>query len=215
MTWAGFEEWTGIGPAAGIGPIPDGFNIKPTNMVPMLCRRPDTGDRAGVLARWGLIPHWQKGTAREFRASTFNARDDRLDVGMWRGFLKNRCVIPVAGYYEWKAEGKTKRPHFIYPAGNAPGLLFAGLWSKVRLDDFEGLTCTIITEAAAGAMCELHDRQPVMVPVEAVTDWLEGCSLPDLPRLGIEALAWHEVAAAVGRRQAEGPELVEPISSPS
>ncbi|NJM83624.1 MAG: SOS response-associated peptidase [Tabrizicola sp.] len=92
-------------------------------------------------------------------------------------------------------------------------MLFAGLWSKVKLDDFEGLSCTIITEAASDKMSELHDRQPVMVPTEAITDWLGGCALVDLPRLKIEALAWHEVAAGVGRREAEGPDLVLPVNS--
>jgi putative SOS response-associated peptidase YedK len=213
LTWDEIEDWTGIGPAPEVGPVPTSFNIKPTNRVPVLCRRPDTGARAGVLARWGLVPHWHKGSTREFRASTFNARDDRLETGMWRAVLKNRCIIPAAGYFEWKTDGKVKRPHYIHPAGNAPGLLFAGLWSRVALDDYEGLTCTIITEDSAGDMVALHDRMPVMVPAEAVGDWLEGCGTGDLPRLALDALRWHEVGRAVGQRDAEGPELIEPLDA--
>lgn len=51
--------------------IPRRFNVKPTNPVLALTERP----LASLVARWGLIPSWFKGSEpKAWQATTFNAR---------------------------------------------------------------------------------------------------------------------------------------------
>lgn len=78
-------------------------------------------------------------------------------------YQRARCVVPASGYFEWQTTDGSKQPYYIHPAGNAPALLFAGLWSSVTLPDYEGLTCTVLTESARTALDAIHDRMPVIV----------------------------------------------------
>jgi len=69
--------------------------------------------------RWGLVPSFAK-RAEDFDAfkggsSTFNARVEGAESSnLWRRLLdRRRCVILFDGFYEWKANGKSKTPMFI------------------------------------------------------------------------------------------------------
>lgn len=207
-------EWLELGkPPAGTPEIPSRWNVPPTSDLPIL-RRPGGTARLD-LARWWFIPHWHRGTLSEFKATTFNARVETAATSptfrdAWR---RARCVVPVSGYYEWQKRGTERQPYYIRPAGNAPALLLAGLWSSVRLPDFEGLTCTILTETAPEPMSRIHGRMPVILSPDHALDWPEGADMPALPRLGLPGLAWHPVTRAVGSVRNDGPELIEPIEA--
>lgn len=180
-------------------------------MVPII--RQIDGDLHGDMARWGLIPHFHRGGIRDWKANTINARIETVtSAPSFRGpYRTGRCILPVSGYYEWATADGSKRPHYIHPAGNAPALIFAGLWSSVRLPDYEGLTCTIITEPARPALATIHDRQPVMIEPDTIARWLGGGDIADVPRLPTDGLAWHAVGKAVGSVRNEGPELIEAV----
>lgn len=146
-------------------------------------------------------------------ASTINARIETVATApSYRdGYRMARCIVPMSGYYEWKVEGRTKRPHYIHPSGNAPALLAAGLWSSVVLPDFSGLTCTILTESARAPLDEVHDRMPVLLDQDGVDEWIDGRSVDLVPRLAMDGIAWHEIGKAIGSVRNEGPELIEPL----
>lgn len=210
LTWAELANWMrGITPASV--EIAQSFNVPPTAEIPIVRRL--GGELAGGFARWGLIPGWHKGSLKDWKASTINARIETVATApsFRDAFRLGRCLVPLAGYYEWKIEGRTKHPHYIHPSGNAPALLTAGLWSSVRLPDFHGLTCAILTEAVRPPLGDVHDRMPVLVDMEGAEAWLRGTDLPDVHRLPMGGLAWHEVGAAVGSVGNDGPELIEAI----
>ena len=206
-------EWLeyGILPEQPDETIVQSWNVPPTSSIPMLRR--DGVDLRMDLARWWLVPHWHRGPLKEFKAATFNARSESVATSptFRDAFKRNRCLIPATGYYEWQVRDGAKHPFFIHPAGNAPALLFAGLWTAVRLPDFEGLTCTILTEPSTGAMASLHSRRPVMLAPEHFAEWLDGAAPEALHRLADERIAWHEVGPAVGSVRNDGPELIEPV----
>ena len=117
-------------------------------MIPIIRRDGDA--LAGDFARWGLIPHWHRKPLADWKANTINARVESVaTAASYRdAFRRARCVVPASGYFEWQTTDGSKQPFYIHPAGNAPALLFAGLWSSVTLPDYEGLTCTVLTEPA-------------------------------------------------------------------
>ena len=85
---------------------------------------------------------------------------------------KQRCLIPVDGYYEWKTETFGKQPYYIHLPGHAL-FTFAGLWNIWKNKEENPLmTYTIITTQAADHLHEIHPRMPVMIPEIMHSDWL-------------------------------------------
>ena len=86
-----------------------------------------------------------------------------------------RCLVPLNSFFEWKKDGKVKRPYAIGPADG--GLLgVAGLWEPWR--DPAGRetirSFTIITTAANATLAPLHNRMPVIIAPEDYETWLAG-----------------------------------------
>jgi len=193
--------------------IPQRFNAAPTQDVPLvrLLKRED-GEIVPALARWGLIPRWFKKSVKEWRASTINARAETVaEAPSFRDAYKTaRCIVPMAGYYEWSTLDGKKQPHYVKPSGNQPALLVCGLWTEVTLPDFNGLTCAILTEEAQGEIANIHDRQPVIVDREGARAWLDGVPIEHVPRLPTAQLVMHTVGRKVNSWRAEGPDLIQP-----
>ena len=209
LTWAELVGWMrGIRPASM--EITTRYNVPPTAMLPILRREGD--DLVGAFARWGLIPHWFHKPLKEWKANTINARAETVAraPNFRDAYRRARCVVPASGYFEWQTTDGSKRPHYIHPAGNAPALLFVGLWSSVALPDYEGLTCAILTEPARPGLDAIHDRMPVIVDTDGAEDWLAESAIDTLPRLPTTSLAWHPVTREVGAVRNERPDLIEP-----
>jgi putative SOS response-associated peptidase YedK len=103
--------------------FPPRYNIAPTQPIPLVHRQ--HGLRHFLLARWGLIPSWVK-DPKTF-ALLINARLEGInDKSSYSAATKRRrCLIPADGFYEWKKEGKGKRPFLIRARDRAP-FAFAG-----------------------------------------------------------------------------------------
>lgn len=111
--------------APGLAEIQPSYNLAPTQRASVILDRGE-GRQVTRLA-WGLLPFWAK--AKGLQGSTINARIETVATkpAFRSAFKKRRCVIPMAGYYEWSVnpEDGKKDPWFIHAAGP---LLAAGLW---------------------------------------------------------------------------------------
>jgi putative SOS response-associated peptidase YedK len=204
------------------------FNVCPTDTIPFL-RMPSGADRLELAAgRWGMVPHWWK-EAKPPRTS-FNARlEEAADKPMWRdAFARARCLIPAEGWYEWQAVErvdpstgeiqKAKQPYFVR-AKDAGIFCFAGLaayWKDPKTG--EALrSCAILTAQAEGAVAEIHDRAPVVLPAESYGAWLDR-KLDDPAkakaiagrRVPPSEFAHWKVRLLVNNSKSDGPELTEP-----
>ena len=153
-------------------------NVRPTDPV-LAVRTADTMDvlfrMEAVALRWGFKGHTN--------APIINARAETAHyLPMFReAFRHQRCIVPVARFYEWTAAPcepgepdllgdpapaaarARKQPHaFAMPDGAAYAL--AGLWRADRL--------VILTVAASPAVAAYHDRMPAILPPEHVRQWL-------------------------------------------
>jgi len=79
--------------------------------LPAICS--DSPEKIRLL-KWGLIPSWVKSSdaADEMRLKTFNARSDSVDnkPSFSSSFKTKRCILPVAGFFEWQHRGKENIP---------------------------------------------------------------------------------------------------------
>ncbi len=196
------------------------YNVAPTDQMPVVRLELDEEQerRSLRLIRWGLVPWFSKSLKIK---PHINARAETVATkGMFkRAFADRRCIVPATGFYEWRTEGKRKRPFLIRPKGG--GLFgFAGLWGKWKPPEGETLhSFTIITTASEGAVGDLHDRFPVILPPEAYAAWLDprvhGETLREhLKAPAPDALEIFEVSDRVNSVRNDDPELVEPLIPP-
>ena len=173
-----------------------GYNISPTAEVPVVT---NTGT---VIARWGLVPKWEKTFSTKY--PTHNARlETAREKPSFRASWKNSrtALVPVAGFYEWRKEGSIKQPYFIHKPEDL--LVFAGLWEQ--WDD--KVSFTILTTPAQGEIARLHHRMPVMLNKEDAKIWLGKGTAQEgilLPSAICESLDIHAVGTQVNSSKAEG-----------
>ena len=86
---------------------------------------------------------------------------------------RRRCLIPADGFYEWKEEGRNRRPFVVRRKGGGP-IAFAGLWETWMGPNGEEMeTASIVTTSANRMLAPLHDRMPVIVPPADFAGWLD------------------------------------------
>lgn len=191
------------------------YNAAPSQWLPIIRQRSD-GERVVHLLRWGLVPSWAKDEAIGNRL--FNARAETVaDKPAFRAaYRKRRCIVPVNGFYEWKAVAGGKDPYYIH-AADEQLLGLAGLWEHWhRPDDGARIdTFTILTTDANALMKPLHARMPVILAPDTYAAWLdpEGDLVALNARLSPcadDVLALHPVGKAVGNVRNEGAGLIDP-----
>lgn len=134
--------------------------IRPTDTIPVLANTP-TLQPCAYAMRWGYT--MPDGTPM------FNARSETAaSKAMFKdGMAQRRCIIPASHYFEWEKRGKERIKYAIAPKGSRM-LYMAGIYRK----EGNRAACTILTRAPAPEIAFIHDRMPVILPAEAVADWL-------------------------------------------
>jgi putative SOS response-associated peptidase YedK len=152
--------------------FPPRYNIAPTQPVAVV-RVSREGERQFKLMRWGLLPSFVK-DVKQF-PTLINARSEEvLDKASFRHAMRyRRCLVPADGFYEWTGPKGKRRPFLLRP--RKPHLIaFAGIYERWR-DPAGGETDTvaILTCPANRTVAPLHDRMPVVLPVEHFAAWLD------------------------------------------
>ena len=137
-----------------------GGEIRPGDTVPVLANSPSLQPGAYAM-------HW--GYTLPDGKLLFNARSETAaEKAIFKdGMTQRRCLIPATCYFEWEHRGKEKIKYAIAPQ-NSSMIYLAGIYRK------EGTraTCTILTREPAESIAFIHNRMPVILPAEAIGDWL-------------------------------------------
>ena len=201
------------------------YNVAPTKRAPIVIN--EDGQRAMKLARWSYVPPWWFERNEGYpKFATFNARDDKLQSsGMWKGALnKNRCLVPISGFYEWEKKGKQRLPYYI-KREDEDLIGLGGLYSSFKHPETGKTTnsFTIITTPTNSFMEPLHDRIPLMlggIDDELWSVWLDPQTKFDDVAQHVKSHEWsgmtmHRVSTdvnATGKaKYFNEPRLIEPI----
>jgi putative SOS response-associated peptidase YedK len=152
-------------------PLLPNYNFCPTESSPVL--RLLAGERQFEAMRWQLIPAGEP--AFTTNLSTINARSESVfKRSLYRHLvMRQRCIVPLSGFYEWKKDGQGKRPFKIY-LKDEPIMSVAGIWDRWRPGTpDERRSFTIMTTAANEFMSAIHDRMPVILGQAAEETWLD------------------------------------------
>lgn len=167
--------------------------------------------------QWGLVPSWMKSLPEK---PFINVRSETIleKPSFKASFIRRRCLIPAAGFYEWRAGDK--QPFFIHAANGEP-LLMAGIYDLWQGADGSYLpTLGIITTAADRFMQPLHHRMPLIPGREQLSAWLEPENI-DPKILGVllnphnpPELKMYPVSRQVGSTKFNSPECLNEVSDP-
>ena len=143
------------------------------------------------LMNWGLIPSWikSKEEADKIKTQTLNARSETaFEKPSFRGsMLRQRCLIPADGFYEWMHLNGKKYPHYIRFRNQEPfcmGGIYAQWVDRSTGEILSGFS--ILTTTANPLLEKIHNlkkRMPVIIPANQTENWLN----VDLSRDAIEA----------------------------
>lgn len=146
------------------------YNLAPSEQLPIVRTSHSEGLKL-QLARFGWVPSW----ARDVKVgySMFNARSETLHEkpAFKAAYAKRRCIVPVAGFYEWKDENGKKQPYLFTRRDGEP-LELAGLWDFAEVKGEKIFSFTIVTMPPTPLVAEFHDRMPGAVGEGR--DWLDG-----------------------------------------
>ena len=221
-------------PAGEQSALPADYNVAPTKDVYVVRHKKERdpegrptgeGHRELRAVRWGLVPSWAKDASVGNRM--LNARVESLTEkpAFRRAARSRRCLVPADGWYEWakKLDGPGKQPYYMTPRDGSV-LAFGGLWEVWGEGEDRLYTCTVITEPAVGALTEIHDRMPLVLPRERWADWLDPAredvaelAAPTPPEL-VEGLELRPVSPAVNSVKNNGVELTaraESVAAPA
>jgi putative SOS response-associated peptidase YedK len=207
IRWAFFDV---SDPEPGV--FQPGYNVAPTDIVPMIRRGVRGGREAGV-AVWDLSPPWRTGARK---APLHNARSETVHrlPSFRSAFQSRRCIVPANGYFEWR---RTDRQPFYFCRGDGNPLAFAGIYEQAA--DGSHSTC-ILTTSPNRECSAIHDRMPVILRRRHWDRWLEPDALAESERLAMlvpapdASIRLWPVGRAVGNVRNDHPGLIEPLAIP-
>ena len=166
-------------------PVKTSGEIFPTDVVPIIANSRSMVQSAFAMS-WGYsLPDGKR---------IINARSETAEIKpMFRdGMEQRRCVVPATNYFEWERKGKDKTKYAIHPT--IDGLMYmAGIY---RVEQGKPVF-TILTREPAESIEFIHDRMPVILPSEMVSDWIA-------PKFKASDLL-HEAITNVRFRKADPP----------
>ncbi len=146
--------------------------IHPTDVVPVIASN-RSGKQSVFPMKWGYNGKTLLINARVETASekpTF--RED------WKS---HRCIVPASYYFEWEHlkanDGKTKTgDKYIIQPQNSSMTWLCGLYRfENELPHF-----VILTRDAADPIRFIHDRMPLIMPEDKISEWIKPDADPDV-----------------------------------
>jgi putative SOS response-associated peptidase YedK len=153
---------------------PRRYNGAPSQDLLVIRENHKSDERTLGPLRWGLIPHWcedPKGGRKPINAmaETVHQRPTFREA-----YARRRCIIPIDGFFEWKATkgAKAKQPYAIAMKDGLPCGV-AGLWENWKNPSGEWVrTFAIITTDANELVGQIHGRMPVILHPEDYVRWI-------------------------------------------
>ena len=195
--------------------LPQRYNIAPTQNVPVVLE--ENGTRKLETMHWGLIPSWADDPSIGSRMINARAETVSEKPSFRSAFKRRRCLVVADGFYEWKKADGGKQPHYLRLKDSGP-FGFAGLWEKWNVEGGEEIhSCTIITTEPNEVAADIHNRMPVILPLDVYDAWLDPEDddreelLAMLAPYPAEEMEAYPVSREVNRPANDYPEVLQPV----
>ncbi len=137
------------------------FNISPTSKILSISYTEKNYNL--FQSNWGI----------KFSAESpliFNSRIETIkEKKYWNNlFNKNRLLVPMSAFYEWKKEGTKKIPYRIF----LPGVESFYVPALYHIDKDKSIFASLITTAPNDFIKPIHHRMPVILEIKDAIDYL-------------------------------------------
>jgi putative SOS response-associated peptidase YedK len=126
------------------------------------------------VVRWGFIPHWAKEETVGDNLITTRATGIATRLSFRMPIRQKRCIVFADSYYEWKKEGKDRKPYRIHLKNNEL-MAMAGVWETWEAPNGKQIkTFAIITTPAneAASTIGAAEMPAILMTAESRTLWL-------------------------------------------
>ena len=139
-------------------------DIAPTDIAPVLA--PGSLDRAPSLypMQWGFRHPTRALSVINARSETAASKDMFSESTFTR-----RCLIPAAGYYEWKKDESGHKQKYLF-RGEGKRVWLGGLYFRSSHSPVP--VFIILTQDAPESVREIHARMPLLFREEDAARWL-------------------------------------------
>ena len=132
-----------------------------------------TGERSLDPLQWGLIPHCRQDPTGGRKP--INAKSETVSrlPTFQEAYQKRRCILPVDGFYEWRAAKQGKQPYAIAMKDRSPFGIPA-LWENWRDPATREWVRTFValTTPSNDLVNRIHDRMPAILNPAGYERWL-------------------------------------------
>jgi putative SOS response-associated peptidase YedK len=196
--------------------MPPRYNGAPSQDMLVIRQNHQTGERSLDPLKCGLIPYWCKDPVGGRKP--INAKCETVaTLPTFRDAYRNRrCIVPVDGFFEWKAiKGqKAKQPYAIAMKDGSP-FGIAGLWENWK-DPASGewiRTFAVVTTDPNEMVADIHDRMPAILASADYARWLSEESDPrDLLRpFPADLMRMWPISTRVNKPENDDASIIEPI----
>jgi putative SOS response-associated peptidase YedK len=191
------------------------YNGAPSQEILVIRQNHETGERSLDPLKWGLIPYWcsdSKGGRKPINAKA----ETVATLPTFRdAYRRRRCIVPVDGFFEWRASKGGKQPYAIAMKDGSP-FGVAGLWENWR-EPVSGewiRTFAIVTVPANELVAQIHDRMPAILRPESCDQWLgpEPDARDLLVTFPSEPMRMWPISKRVNTPANDDPNILEPVS---
>jgi putative SOS response-associated peptidase YedK len=160
-----------FGLAGGVLTVPTGYNIAPGQDIAIIVN--EGGTNRLTTCHWGFVPPWGKELNDGYKMINARAETVAEKPSFRQAFSKHRCLVLADGFYEWKSESGKKKPMYVHLKNGMP-FGMAGLYNLWTSPEGKQIcTTTIITTDANETLKPIHDRMPVITPLDKIDLWLD------------------------------------------
>jgi putative SOS response-associated peptidase YedK len=196
---------------------PPRYNAAPSQELLVIRRNHKTGEISLDPLRWGLIPYWCKDP--KGGRKPINAKAETVaSLPMFReAYARRRCILPVDGFFEWKAiKGtKAKLPFAIAMRDGSP-FGIAGIWENWKDPAGEWQrTFAVITVPSNELVSQIHDRMPAILRSDQYDRWLSDEPDPRdlLQSYPAELMRVWPISTRVNKPENDDRSILDPIEA--
>jgi putative SOS response-associated peptidase YedK len=166
--------------------------------------------------RWGLIPNWCNDSSGGRKPINAKCETVRTLPRFREAYRLRRCIVPVDGFFEWKAiKGqKAKQPYALAMKDGKP-FGIGPIWENWK-DPSSGewiRTFAILTTDANALVADIHNRMPLILATEDYEGWLG--DEPDTADLmhpfPADLMRMWPISTRVNKPENDDPWILEPI----
>lgn len=126
--------------------LPRRYNGAPSQELLVIRQNQRTSERSLDPIKWGFVPNWCREPKPKLRPINAKVETVATSCMFAEAYERRRCIVPVDGFFEWRALKGARQPYVIGMKDGSPFGL-AGLWDnwKDPTSNERVRTFTIIT----------------------------------------------------------------------